>query len=126
MGSISRGRGSGGKSKKAGEVSPASRLPKHWWEAQDEAEEARWWDANFKRLLEEGIRKGTLRRRSVEEILREARRRERGKGPPAQQLTLRIPVKVIEAAKAEAARAKVPYQTLMRTALSDRFRGRKP
>jgi predicted DNA binding CopG/RHH family protein len=97
------------------------KLPKHWWQAKDEEEEARWWDANFERLLDEAIRKGTLRMRSVEEILRQAKRRLRPERRPTKQLTLRIPVEVIEAAKAEAGRSKVPYQALMRSVLTERF-----
>jgi predicted DNA binding CopG/RHH family protein len=100
------------------------KLPKHWWEAKDEAEEARWWDANFERVMEEAIKKGTLRRGSVEEILKEAKRRERGKRGATRQLTLRIPEEVIEAAKREAVRAKAPYQRLMREALTQRFMGK--
>lgn len=43
----------------------ARRLPKHWWECKNEAEEARWWDANLNRILEEAIAK----RYTLEELL---------------------------------------------------------
>jgi predicted DNA binding CopG/RHH family protein len=97
------------------------KLPLHWWQAKDEDQEARWWDANFERLLDEAIRKGTLQMASVEEILRQAKRRLRPERQPTKQLTLRIPVEVIEAAKTQAARSHVPYQTLMRSVLTKHF-----
>ena len=97
------------------------KLPKHWWEAANEQEEARWWDANFSRLFEEAVRKGTLRMQRVEETIRQAKRRLRSKRQPSKQLTLRISVDVIQAAKRQAAKRRVPYQTLMRSVLTQAF-----
>ena len=95
------------------------KLPKHWGECRDEAEEARWWDANSGRILDEAVRKGTLKITTLEEMVREAKRRMRPGHQPTRQLTLRLPVVVIAAAKAQAARAGVPYQTLMRNVLAE-------
>jgi hypothetical protein len=65
------------------------KLPEHWWECGDEVEEARWWDANSGRIFEEAVRKGTLKVTTLEEMVREAKRRMRSGRSVTKQLTLR-------------------------------------
>jgi predicted DNA binding CopG/RHH family protein len=57
----------------------------------------------------------------LEQMIREAKRRLRSERQRTRQLTLRLPVEVIERAKAEGARQGVPYQTLMRWVLAEGF-----
>lgn len=94
------------------------KLSKHWSDCQNEAEEARWWDRNLSRIFREAVDKGTLKKTTIEKVLTEAQRKLRGKRPATKLLTLRIPTETIEAAKAQAARQGIPYQTLMRAVLT--------
>jgi predicted DNA binding CopG/RHH family protein len=94
-------------------------LPRDWAECRDEKEEAAWWDANSGRIFDEAVRKGTLKITTLEHMVREAKRQMRPERQPMQQLTLRLPVDVIRAAQAQAGRKGVPYQTLMRSILTE-------
>jgi predicted DNA binding CopG/RHH family protein len=105
--------------------SKGRKLPEHWSECQNEAEEARWWDANLSRVFEEALDKGTLKMTTVERALAQARHKMRPKRPATKLLTLRIPTETIERAKSEAARQGIPYQTLMRAVLAKGLEQRK-
>jgi predicted DNA binding CopG/RHH family protein len=94
------------------------KLPEHWSDCRNEAEEARWWDRNLGRIFREAVDKGTLKTTTIEKELAEAKRKLRPKRPATKLLTLRIPTDTIKAAKLEAARQGIPYQTLMRALLT--------
>lgn len=69
-----------------------------------ENEEAEWWDAHPEvatRLLKDALKQGTIRRRPVETRI----------------VTMRIPVRDLEAAQHLADRKGLPYQTYMKMLL---------
>ena len=88
-------------------------LPKHWSDAKNEKEEARWWDANSERLVRAAVRKGTLKVTTLAKLVAEAKEHEE----KTRLLSLRLPESLIDRAKERAGREGVPYQTLMRSIL---------
>ena len=96
------------------------KIPKHWSDAKNEKEEARWWDANSERLVKEAVQKGTLKTTTLAKIIAEAKDVEK-----TRLLSLRLPQSLIDRAKEKADAAGVPYQTLMRSILHrELFSGR--
>jgi predicted DNA binding CopG/RHH family protein len=94
---------------------PKRKLPQHWSQAKNEAEEAAWWDANSERLMIEAAKRGTLKRGTLEQVwaeMKTAAQREE-----TRLLSLRIPVSDIERAKAQAEKKGMGYQTYLKSLL---------
>jgi predicted DNA binding CopG/RHH family protein len=89
------------------------KIPKHWSDAKNEKEEARWWDANSERFVKEAVQKGTLKMTTLAKIIAEAK----GQVEKTRLLSLRLPESLIDRAKEKAGAEGVPYQTLMRSIL---------
>ena len=89
------------------------KLPKHWSDARNEKEEARWWDANSDRLVKEAVQKGTLKITTLAKLVAEAK----DQAEKTRLLSLRLPESLIDRAKEKAGAEGVPYQTLMRSIL---------
>lgn len=95
------------------------KLPKDWSDCRNEEEEARWWDANSGRIFDEAVRKGTLKITTLEEMVREAKRRERAGRQETKQLTLRVPVADLERAKEIGAKEGIGYQAVLKRAIHE-------
>ena len=99
---------------------PKRKLPKHWSEAKNEAEEAAWWDANSERLMLEAAKRGTLKRSTLKQLLSEIGG---AKNEETRLLSLRISVSDIELAKAQAGKKGMGYQTYLKSLLHQALSG---
>jgi predicted DNA binding CopG/RHH family protein len=92
----------------------AAKLPRHWSEAKNEAEEAAWWDKNAARLTREAAQRGALKTGTLEQLLADMKKAQREHTRP---LSLRIPHSDIELAKAQAEQKGLGYQTYLKSLL---------
>ena len=93
----------------------AAKLPRHWSEARNEAEEAAWWDANAERLTREAAERGALKRGTLEQLVSEMKQAARQEG--TRLLSLRVPVADIELARAQAEEKGLKYQPYLKSLL---------
>jgi predicted DNA binding CopG/RHH family protein len=91
----------------------APKLPQHWSEAKNEAEEAAWWDANAERLTREAAQRGTLKMGTLEQLLADMK----AQRDQTRLLSLRISVGDIALAKAQAEKKGMGYQTYLKSVL---------
>jgi predicted DNA binding CopG/RHH family protein len=96
------------------------KLPKHWSEAKNEAEEARWWDANSERLILQAARRGTLKMSTLKQLLAEMQPKEE-----TRLLSLRLPVSDIELAKLQAGKKGIGYQTYLKSLVHQALRAER-
>jgi predicted DNA binding CopG/RHH family protein len=93
-----------------GNTKRARKLPKHWSDAKNEAEEARWWDANSERLILQAARRGALKMSTLKQLVAEMQPKEE-----TRLLSIRLPLGDIELAKMQAGKKGVGYQTYLKS-----------
>jgi predicted DNA binding CopG/RHH family protein len=91
-----------------------AKLPRHWSEAKNEAQEATWWDKNASRLTREAAQRGALQQGTIEELLADMKKAQRDQTTP---LSIRFATADIERAKAQAQEKGLGYQTYIKSLL---------